>query len=71
MPREWLEQRGKARYAGCQNPLADPLESEAWRGLDWILPLLTRMARPNAHRDGRAASPDNRPLGVLRPVRRS
>ena len=41
MSREWFMLARNSTRSTARQPLADPLEQEAWHGLLWVLPLLS------------------------------
>jgi hypothetical protein len=41
MSGEWFQIARRPLASPGRHPLADPLEAEEWRGLDWVLPLLS------------------------------
>jgi hypothetical protein len=41
MSRKWFVLTGRSTRNIQRDPLADPLEQEEWRGLGWLVPLLS------------------------------
>ena len=71
MSREWFVLTRNSMLNTRRDPLADPLEGEEWRGLAWVLPLLSRLAEtraPVSHRSrgrvSRLMTSSRHPAGV-------